>query len=122
MMARAESGDPMVREQALHGRPVRIEPATAESTGDGGIRVTVALPRPRWHRWFGGSGDMPHSFDLDAFGREVYDACDGQCDVAGLVRQFAERHSISAPEAEISVTAFLKLLMSRGLIAMTFAE
>jgi hypothetical protein len=58
------------------------------------------------------------NFELDYFGSEIYDACNGQIDVQTVIKKFAAAHNLSWAEAEIAVTKFLRTLMSRGLIVM----
>lgn len=93
-----------------------------EERDDGGVRVTVRLTRPGWQKLFGGSAEIEKSFGLDFIGREVYEACDGKRNVEKIVRQFSKAHKINRAEAEVSVTTYLKTLMSRGMIAMVVPE
>ena len=109
---------PLTRGQSLGACPVKTEVVDTDALPEGGLRVTVAAPRPRWHRWFGGDGDLQRSFELDALGAAVYDACDGTRDVRALIADFAAAHQVSTVEAEIAVTTYLRTLVSRGLVAM----
>jgi uncharacterized membrane protein len=101
----------------MAGRPKRLPFLRQEETG-GKLRVTVRLQRAGWLRWLAGSGEVERTFALDALGREVYDTADGSRSVEAIVREFAARHKISVAEAESAVTAFLRTLMRKGLIAM----
>lgn len=107
------------RRTALSFRPVKLPVLGREDLPGGRARVKVSLVTPRWVRLLGGRAEMERTFGLDALGREVYDMCDGRTEVSGMVRRFARSHKISVPEAELSVTTFLKTLMSKGLVGMT---
>ena len=107
----------MNRAEALRACPVKVPVLREESVG-GGLRVTVQCRRPRWQRLLGAQALCEHTFEFDSLGREVYAACDGRTSVAELIRSFAARRRVSEPEAELSVTQYLRTLMTRGLVAM----
>jgi len=108
----------ITRERAMTGRPVRLELIAQQDTEDGGLKLKAELERPRWQRWLGGSKRMRRTFELDALGKEVYDACDGRNNVEDIITGFAETHNLSLPEAEMSVTRFLRMLVQRGLVGI----
>ena len=105
------------RDAALKARPVKVPPRRTEIK-DGKLYVTVAYQRPRWQRWLGADERCERSYGLDAYGRDVYEACDGRTPVKQVIKRFGKRHKVSPVEAEKAVTMFLKTLMSRGLIGM----
>ena len=107
----------MSRVEALRACPVKA-PVLREEPVDGGRRVTVQCRRPRWQRLLGAEALCEHTFEFDTLGLEVYAACDGRTSVAELIRSFAARRHVSEPEAELSVTHYLRTLMARGLVAM----
>ena len=106
------------REQALSGRPVRLPFIRREPREDGGLKVTVQFERPRWQMRLGATGQIQRTFGMDRYGKAVYEACDGKTDVRAIVREFARRHRVSVAEAELSVTAFLRTLVTKGLVAV----
>ena len=106
------------RKAAMTARPRQAPVVRTKHRPDDGVNVTVMIRRPRWHRWLGGSERSERTFGLDAYGREVFEACDGKRSVRAIVRRFAANHEISRPEAELSVTTFLKTLMAKGLVVM----
>lgn len=106
------------RTASFSGRPRRLPVARKEKREDGKLCVTVSLERPRWQRRLGGDERVLRTFTLDTFGQEVYAACSGDADVMKIVRGFAKANAIGLAEAEMSVTAFLKTLMAKGLVAM----
>ena len=108
----------LAREEALGGVPERLPVESQEDMAGGGVRLRVKFSRPRWQRWFGMSETTERSFELDAFGRKVYESCDGRRDVKSVVKTFGESHKLSPAEAEISVTTFLKMLIGKALIVM----
>jgi hypothetical protein len=110
------------RDMALTARPTRTEGIARKEMPDGGIGLSTQITRGTWMRAFGASEKFERTFQLDYLGRDVYDACNGSDDVQTIVRNFAVKHKISLPEAELAVTTFLKTLMGRGLIAMAMDE
>jgi len=106
------------RPAALSAKPRQAPIVSIKDRPDGGLMVTVELDRPRWQRWLGAPGRTERQFGLDPYGREVFEACDGKCSVTGIIRRFAKSHQIALAEAEKAVTAFLKTLVAKGLVAM----
>lgn len=105
------------RETALSIAPVQ-RPAVKVESRNGKRYVTVEFERPRWQRFLGSDRLCRRTFGLDAYGQKVYDNCDGRTPVKQIVRRFAEKHKISVAEAEVSVTLFLKTLISKGLVGI----
>ncbi len=105
------------RHAALEARPHASPPARTEKR-DGKLYVTVRFRRPAWQRVLGADAECERAFGLDAYGQDVYRWCDGRRTVREIVRCFAEKNRISPPEAEMSVTRFLRTLLSKGLIVM----
>lgn len=105
------------RQTAMGGFPIQL-PALSKEEKDGKLYVTVQFRRPRWQQLLGAEEICDRAFGLDPYGREVYDACDGETNVNDIVERFARNHKISVAEAEVSVSTFLKTLMSRGMVAI----
>jgi hypothetical protein len=105
------------RDSALGAAPVTFPPIRTEQK-EGKLYVTVAFARPRWQQWLGGEETCERSFGLDAFGQEIYHACDGQQSVRDIIDSFAAKHHLHPAEAELNVTTFLKTLISKGLIGI----
>jgi hypothetical protein len=109
--------DPGARQAALRGRPIQLPPVRREEK-NGKLYVTVRFKRPGWQRILGAVETCERTFGLDAYGRRVYERCDGKRTVEEIVGSFADVTRISLPEAEMAVTRFMKTLMSKGLIAV----
>jgi len=107
----------ITREDALQACPIQVPPVSSEVEG-AKLRVTVQYQRPGWQRLLGAGTYCRRTYRLDTYGREVYDACDGNASVKVIIRRFAKSHRLSKPEAEKAVTTFMKTLMSRGLVAV----
>ncbi len=113
------SGKPQLdRDAALGAKPEQAPHVRREERDNGGLLVTMALPRAGWLKWVSGSGDVERTFGLDVLGREVYEACDGRTRVREIIRTFARAHRVSITEAEASVTTFLKTMMAKGVVMM----
>ena len=107
------------RAVAFQLRPHRTPCHRSEEHADGGLEVGFLVPKPRWHRWLGDSqGVTEKTFQLDAYGRQVYEACDGRRTLEAIVRQFADRNAVSLAEAEVAVTAFLRTLIGKRLVVL----
>ena len=111
----------LTRQAALSACPVKTPPVRAETRNEK-LYVTIEYQRPRWQRWLGADERCRREYGLDAYGREVYDACDGRASVHDIIRVFGKRHGISPAESEKAVTMFVKTLMSRGLIGIAISE
>ncbi len=101
--------------------PHRIPVVKTEQKG-AKLYATVKFRRPAWQRTLGADEYCQRTFGLDAYGREVYDACDGKNSVKIITQRFARKHRISQSEAEVAVTTFIKTLMSKGLVAIALNE
>jgi hypothetical protein len=55
---------------------------------------------------------------LDALGRQVLEACNGEVTVERIVEDFAECHQLRFHEARESVLVFLRMLVERRVIAL----
>ena len=105
------------RETAMTGFPVQL-PAKRQEEKNGKFYVTIEFRRPRWQQVLGADAVCERTFGLDAYGREVYEACDGQTNVNRIITKFARNHKISIAEAEVAVSTFLKTLMQRGMVGI----
>jgi len=109
---------PAARRAALNGTPHQVPPVKSEEK-DGKLYVTVRFRRPSWQKFLGAAEDTcQRTFGLDAYGRGVYESCDGKKTVKAIVEKFAKGNNVSLPEAEMAVTSFIRTLMMKGLIAM----
>lgn len=109
----------LTRRQALDAVPVPAPVLRRERIGDDGCRITVELHTPRWQRMILRAADTLHrTFELDAYGREVLDLCDGQRTVRRIVDRFAEAHDLDRHQASLAVMTFLKTLIARRILAV----
>ncbi len=108
----------LTRSESLSAKPRQAPFLSRRALEDGSLEIKVEWPRARWQRLLGGSKTIDRKFILDEFGREVYEACNGNRKISRIISEFAERHHLSLAEAEISVTTYLKTLMSKGVITM----
>ncbi len=105
------------RQASLGGVPFRL-PAVRQEEKGGKLYVTIQFERPRWQRVLGADRQCQRTFGLDAYGRRVYESCDGRQPVQQIIRQFAKQTNVSLPEAELAVTRFLRTLLAKGLVAI----
>ncbi|MEI6808446.1 MAG: PqqD family protein [bacterium] len=109
------------RETAISSCPIR-RPAVKMEEKNGKRYVTVEFERPRWQQILGSDRLCRRTFGLDGYGQEVYDGCDSNTSVRTIVERFAVAHHLSVAEAEISVSAFLKTLISKGIVGMPISK
>ena len=78
--------------------------------------------RPRWWMRPPLSWILPYRKEkgllLDAMGRQVLQACNGEATVERIVEAFAESHKLRFHEARQSVLSFLRMLVERRVIAL----
>jgi hypothetical protein len=111
------------RAESLGACPVRAPVVRTEAASNGGLRLSLRAELPRWYGWLAGRRCdelqvHTRSVELDALGREVYEACDGATTVQAILARFAQAHCLGPAEAELAVTRFLQLLVRRGLIGI----
>jgi hypothetical protein len=105
-------------------RPVKHEGVEAEPQENGDLLLTYLVTvRPWLNRMLqrlgrGGQAPVRRKVQLDALGTQVWEWIDGERSVDDLVKAFSKAHQLPHREAELSVTAFLRMLGKRGLIGM----
>jgi hypothetical protein len=109
------------KEHAMKSKPEKL-PVIKTEEKDQKLYVTVELMRSRWQRLLGADDTCQRTFGLDSYGQSVYRACDGKTSVKQMIKKFSRSHNISQAESELSVSMFLKTLMSKGLVGMHVAK
>lgn len=105
----------------LEARPVQNSAAEVRREARDTLSITVKTKKPSPLfpplSWF----IRPKAFrtvKLDRLGSQVWELCDGERTVEDVVDEFAQRHRLTFHEARASVTAYLKMLVQRGVLAM----
>ena len=110
----------------LESAPLHNRAAVVEASGRGERRLRVPRERPWWLRiplvaWIVAVGEE-RTLTLDRLGTEVWDLCDGERTVEGIIEAFARNHRLTFHEARAAVTVYLKSLVQRGALALEMAE
>ena len=106
-------------QQALAIKPVRLVQAALRQRPDGGAELKVPLRPVRWARWFYRlPSGATKTFELDALGLLVWNACDGHTSVQQIIRKLAKRYNLALREAQAPTLGFLQTLMRKGLVGM----
>ena len=109
----------LTKQRALASYPVRNQ--TVEWRGDGAETVLVVRRREDWvGRLLTLFFVVPkeRKIELDPVGSYVWRHCDGQHTVAELIQDLAQKYKLNRKEAEVSLTAFLRQLGRKRLIAI----
>jgi hypothetical protein len=105
--------------QMLSAKPVRLSDAEPIEHGAGQWRLTVPLKPVGWAaRVLRVPQNVTKTFELDALGKLVWDACDGTTSVRQVIEKLAGRYDLNEREAEVATLAFLRTLMRKGLIGI----
>jgi len=111
------------REQALTARPLMTQILRREPLPGGGVRIIVPFNPVGYQRWLLRiPTDATREYELDNFGIEVVDLCNGERSVRHIVKRFAKDHNLNQHEAERAVTTFLQNMMRKGLVAMVIPK
>lgn len=113
------------RSQVLGARPIRNPVVEwARETRDE-ARPNVALlkvprRRDRWGNFVAKVFKLPdfRKLELDEIGSDVWEMCDGTQNVEALTRAICARYHLNRRQGEASVTAYLRMLAERRLIAL----
>ena len=114
----------MTRDQALACVPVCNNVLSWKKLENGNIQIEYQLILKPFlvsifNRFNRTSSARPtRKLELDELGSEVWEMVDGSRNTADLIGQFADNHGLTIQEAEGPVTAFLRELGKRGLIAL----
>jgi hypothetical protein len=74
-------------------------------------------------RWLGGPEEAPEAkIELDEVGSFVWDMCDGQTTVREMIAKLAAKYKLGRKEASSSLTAFLRSLAQRNLVAVVILK
>jgi hypothetical protein len=111
------------RRQALACTPIRNPEVEEERKADGILLRYPVEVKPWFQSIFKrlsrrDSNIIIRRLQLDTLGSSVWQMVDGKQTVADIAEQFRKTHQLGSREAELSVTAFLKDLGRRGLIAL----
>jgi len=111
---------PLTREQSLEAVPIKNEHVQETQTDSGEITLFVPVRRVWWIRAMSKVLHVPQGrrIALDELGSNVWKFIDGKANVGTIIKRFGEQYKLSRREAELSVVAYMKTLMKRGLIGM----
>ena len=107
--------------QVLDAVPLHNQSAKVEMREGG--RVVIYIPlRQRWFMHPPWSWLLRvrkrAGYELEGLGREVWEACDGKRTVEKIIDEFAARHHLRFHEARLSVMAFLRQMVQRGIVVL----
>lgn len=113
------------RQRSLHARVQRSGEVTFHTNEKGRIVITYPVQRPRGLRLLrllgglvAGPGRQDRTLELDLIGSLVWAECGRHRRVSEIIELLAKRFRISHREAELSVTDFIRVLGSRGLLSV----
>lgn len=112
---------PPPRDTVLAMIPLRNPSVHRVEMASGKQALSAPLRKTIWHRVFG-ARRKEKIFELDDLGLQVWDLCDGKRNVEAIITAFASHHRINLREAEISVTTFLRMLITRNLMVLATTE
>lgn len=109
----------LTREQSLAMKPVHLVDAelSLDETGNGKLSIQVQPTRVA-RLFIKGIEGRRKTFELDPVGVFVWKQIDGKASVEQLIRRIAKQYKLDLRQAEASTTAFLKTLMTKGLIGI----
>lgn len=114
----------LTREQALACRPVQCPLVEVEELTDDQVRLCYPLNLKPWFAQIasriGVWDNSPRTkrLELDAMGTRAWRLMDGRRSVQQVVDAMADAYDMQPREAELSVSAFIKDLGRRGLVAL----
>ncbi len=109
----------LTRKQALAARPVRNPALKWERLDSGEVRIILPRRNDYVGKLLSFLFHVPKSrpVSLDVVGAHVWELCDGEHTVDDLVDALMDEHRLHRREAEVSLTAFLKMLGKRNMVA-----
>jgi len=105
----------------IHSIPVKNEAAEVIEASGGRVQLCVHNQNPAWHRGIIAlmiPMRRSRHVELDELGSDLWRGCDGKNRVADLIDRFALRERLEWHEARLLVTAALRSLIEKGIIAV----
>ncbi|MEN6371916.1 MAG: PqqD family protein [Armatimonadota bacterium] len=112
---------PPPRQEALSSRPVRNTLVRWEKTEENEVMLLIPMRKDRMARFMSRIMKIPdkdRQIILDEIGGSIWEMCDGKMDLNTIINSVVRGHKLTRREAEISVTAFFRMLAQRNLIAL----
>ena len=107
------------REAALNAKPQATKILEREALPDGGARLVFRYHPTRMQKMLLRVPDTAtRKYELDTFGLQVLELCDGQKSVKHVIKRFAKDQNLDPREAERAVLKFMEILVKKGLIEM----
>ena len=116
--------EPKNKSASLDCIPVRNPDLDEQENDYGELRLSYSVRVKPWFRGIfkkvaGRQSDIiERKLQLDVLGTSVWRLIDGHRSVNNIIQAFQAEHKLNRREAEISISAFLKELGKRGLLAM----
>jgi hypothetical protein len=111
------------REASLNAKPVATKILERHELPDGGARLVFRYQPTRMQRLLLRIPDTAtRKYEMDLYGLQVLELCDGQRNVKHIIKRFAKDHSLDPREAERAVLKFLEILVRKGLVEMIVTQ
>ena len=115
---------PQSKRDALKCVPIKNPELVENEDKNGDICLTYPVKIKPWFQSIfkkvanRQSAIIKRKLQLDTLGTSVWQMIDGHMTVNDIIHAFQTEHTLNRREAEISVSAFMKELGKRGLVAM----
>ena len=112
------------REQDLASVPLRNTNVREEETDEGYARLVAPRRDSWWVRAMAKIFYVPDArrVTLDEIGTFVWRQCDGKHNMRDIIQALCKRYKLHRKEAEVSVVAYLRQLMKRGLLGIAVLD
>jgi hypothetical protein len=112
------------REQNLASVPLRSTSVREEETDEGYARLVAPRRDSWWVRMMAKVFFVPDArrVTLDEIGTFVWRQCDGEHNMRDIIQALCKRYKLHRKEAEVSVVAYLRQLMKRGLLGIAVLD
>lgn len=121
-----EKPPPIPRSEFLKMVPVRNPGLKWEKDEDGKIQLFVPLQQPKEKKGKLMSKLAPSptekKIQLDKIGSIVWELCDGERSMEGIIESLHQEYKLLPSEAEVSLNAYFNQLSKRGLVGFVLPE
>jgi len=90
---------------------------------NGGVRLTVSVPtRPLQRKLLRLPEFVKRDFELDSFGKQILDWCDGRRNMQELLDLFVQTHRVNQAESEKAVLTFIRTLVGKNVLVLMMPQ